>query len=239
MSSSNDTDDEFTSSFSSETTNNKQQKCSKALLDVQLLYFKQLASENENQKQVIKKQKIDSINKDNIFKYVESQELTSKRQKQLENRMCHAFACAEISFNIAANKIFCARIQDLKPGFKIPSSKTFARKILNKQIIQVESKIENELQTKDHIILANSALENEIRINNIVGGGIKRYVATRYSFKREQYKKIAKCTSTLWKTSGNSKESCRQLLGQLASYKEGDPPFNDPFEPDCQTPQTW
>ncbi|CAG8855293.1 14435_t:CDS:2, partial [Gigaspora margarita] len=29
--------------------------------------------------------------------------------------------------------------------------------------------------------VANSALENEIRINNIAGGGIKRYVATRWS----------------------------------------------------------
>jgi hypothetical protein len=43
----------------------------------------------------------------------------------------------------------------------------------------------------------------------------------------------------LWKALGKSESTCRQLLGQLASYKENEPPFNDPFEPDCQTPQTW
>ncbi|CAG8854276.1 17034_t:CDS:2, partial [Gigaspora margarita] len=38
---------------------------------------------------------------------------------------------------------------------------------------------------------------------------------------------------------GNSEVSCRQLLGQLASYKLGEPPFDETFEPDCQTLQMW
>ncbi|CAG8511275.1 15489_t:CDS:2 [Cetraspora pellucida] len=105
-------------------------------------------------KKVTKKRKVDSINKEDILKYVENQEVTPKRQEQLENRMCCAFVYAGIFFNIAANEIFRAWIQDLKPA------------------------------------------------------------------------------------SGNSEESCQQLLRQLSSYKEGDPPFNNPFEPDCQMLQT-
>ncbi|CAG8851363.1 13790_t:CDS:2, partial [Gigaspora margarita] len=81
-----------------------------------------------------------------------SSKMTSNKQQkeQLENRMCLAFVCAGVSFNVAANEIFRAWIQDLKPGFKIPSSKTLAERIFNKQTIRVESKIENELQTKNY-----------------------------------------------------------------------------------------
>ncbi|CAG8727108.1 10844_t:CDS:2, partial [Racocetra fulgida] len=123
------------------------------------------------------------------------------RQEQLENDMCLAFVCASISFNVAGNEIFRGWLQNLRPGFKIPSPKTLAERILNKQIIQVEAKMENELQN--------------------------------------QYKRIATCASALWKSLGNSESTCRQLIGQLASYKENESPYDDPFEPDCQTPQTW
>ncbi|CAG8846262.1 27488_t:CDS:2, partial [Gigaspora margarita] len=82
--------------------------------------------------------------------------LTPKRQEQLENGICLAFVCAGVSFNVATNKIFRAWIQDLKPGFKIPSSKTLAGRIFNKQTIRVESKIENKLQTKNCITLDQS-----------------------------------------------------------------------------------
>ncbi|CAG8489955.1 4286_t:CDS:2 [Gigaspora rosea] len=57
-------------------------------------------------------------------------------------------------------------------------------------------------------------------------------------FKKGQYKKIAKYAGTLWSAFDSKESSLRQFLEQLASYKENEPPFNDPFEPDCQTPQT-
>jgi hypothetical protein len=126
--------------------------CSKAPLDAQLFYFKQLANDDESQKPN-KKRKLNSNNNEDILKYVENQELPSKRQEQLENGMCLAFICAGISFNVAGNEIFRAWLQDLRPGFNIPSSKTLAGRIFNKQIIQVEAKIENELQTKNCITL--------------------------------------------------------------------------------------
>ncbi|CAG8465197.1 12525_t:CDS:2 [Racocetra fulgida] len=123
--------------------------------------------EDENQ-DANKKQKTDSKNKEDLLRYVENQELSSKRQEQLKNGMCLA-------------------------GFEISSSKTLAGRIFNNQLIKVEAKIENELQTKSNITLAF----------------------------------------------GNSENSCRQLLGQFVSYKENEPPFNDPFESDYQIPQTW
>ncbi|CAG8676271.1 647_t:CDS:2, partial [Gigaspora rosea] len=100
---------------------------------------------------------------DYILKYVENQELSSKRQEQLADGMCLAFICVGVPFNVASNKIFRAWLQDLRPGFNIPNNKTLAGTIFNKQMIQVEAKIENESSP-----LANSMLENEIQINNIV-----------------------------------------------------------------------
>ncbi|CAG8842090.1 13946_t:CDS:2, partial [Gigaspora margarita] len=209
-------------------------KCSNAPMEAQLFYFKELTKDNENQK------------------------ISSKRQDYLENGMCRAFACAGVSFNVAGNEIFRAWLQDLRPGFDIPSPKTLAGRIFNKQLVQVETKIEKELQHENNITLhlyalhnysdsrhtaeflaqeietiinqigkekfcavvsdsahrlnlickdimkesfakrilsqatlvtqffrschiANAALEKEIQINNIIGGGIKRYVATRWS----------------------------------------------------------
>ncbi|CAG8552623.1 656_t:CDS:2 [Racocetra fulgida] len=182
-------------------------------MEAQLLYYKQL-TENDESQNSSKKRKADTKNKEDILKYVESQELPSKRQEQLEDGMCRAFVCAGISFNVAKNEIFRAWLQELRPGFNIPSPKTLAGRIFNKQLIKVEMKMENELQDKKNITLGRG-------------------------FKRGQYKKIAKYASTLWKAFGKSKESCRQLLGQLASYKDNEPPYNDPFEPDCQTLLTW
>ncbi|CAG8821059.1 17140_t:CDS:2, partial [Gigaspora margarita] len=57
-------------------------------------------------------------------------------------------------------------------------------------------------------------------------------------FRRDQYKKISRYADNLRKAFGNKETSCRQLLGQLASYKENELPFNKLFEPNCQTPQT-
>ncbi|CAG8524262.1 13177_t:CDS:2 [Cetraspora pellucida] len=131
--SSNDIDDEESvlASSSETASSNKQQKASGRPFNPVWNHFNQIEKKQED-----------------LLKYVKNQEIPSKRQKHLENGMCLAFICAGISFNAAKNKIVCAWIQDLKPGFKIPT---------------------------------NSALENEIQINNIVGGGIKRYVATRWS----------------------------------------------------------
>ncbi|CAG8843654.1 29825_t:CDS:2, partial [Gigaspora margarita] len=44
-------------------------------------------------------------------------------------------------------------LQDLRPGFKIPGSKSLAGRIFNKQIIQVEVKMESEIQNKNYITL--------------------------------------------------------------------------------------
>ncbi|CAG8833110.1 9582_t:CDS:2, partial [Racocetra persica] len=90
-----------------------------------------------------------------IIKYVENQELPLKRQEQLEDGMCLAFVCAGISFNVAGNEIFRAWLQELRPGFNIPSPKTLAGRIFNKQLIKVEAKMENELQDKKNITLAH------------------------------------------------------------------------------------
>lgn len=51
--------------------------CSKAPSDVQLFYYKQLIENNEIQKSN-KKQKVNPTNKEDILKYVENQELSSK-----------------------------------------------------------------------------------------------------------------------------------------------------------------
>ncbi|CAG8813896.1 31640_t:CDS:2 [Gigaspora margarita] len=188
--------------------------CPKAPIKTQLFYFKQLVEDDENQKS--KKRKLDLKNKEDILKYVKNQELSLKRQEQLEN--------------------------DLRPGFKIPSPKILVERIFNKQVIQIEAKIEKKLQSKKYItlehlyalrnysdayyiakfltkeiktiitqigsekicaivsdsianvvaarrlitqqfphIITNAALEAEIQINNIVSGGIKRYVVTHWS----------------------------------------------------------
>ena len=82
---------------------------------------------------------MDSRNKEDILKYIENQELPLKRQEQLENSMCLAFICAGILFNVAGNEIFRAWLQDLRPGFKIPSSKILAGRIFSKQLVQVEA----------------------------------------------------------------------------------------------------
>ncbi|CAG8812421.1 32360_t:CDS:2 [Gigaspora margarita] len=58
-------------------------------------------------------------------------------------------------------------------------------------------------------------------------------------FKKGQYKKIAKYAGTLWSAFDSKESSLQQFLEQLASYKENELPFNDPFEPDCQIPQIW
>ncbi|CAG8461502.1 1975_t:CDS:2, partial [Scutellospora calospora] len=129
--------------------------CPNAPLEAQLFYFKELTKDDENQN-ANKKRTIDSKNKGNILKFVENQELPSKRQDHLEDGMCCAFVCAGISFNITENEIFRAWLQDLRPATLVAQ---FFRSC--------------------HI--ANSALEKEIQINNIEGGGIKRYVATRWS----------------------------------------------------------
>ncbi|CAG8602916.1 28306_t:CDS:2 [Racocetra persica] len=139
--------------------------CPKAPLEAQLSYFKQLAEDDENQKS----------------------KLPLKRQEQLENGMCFAFVCAGVSFNVAGNEIFRAWLQDLRPGFNIPSPRTLAGRIFNKQIIKgsfskcilSQAILVAQFFRSSHI--ANSALENEIQINNIVGEGIKQYVATRWS----------------------------------------------------------
>ncbi|CAG8838043.1 42305_t:CDS:2, partial [Gigaspora margarita] len=320
-----------------------------------------------------KKQKVDIKNKEDILKYIENQELTPKRQEQLENGMCLAFVCAGISFNVAKNKIFHTWLQDLRPGFKIPGFKTLAWRIFNKQIIRVEAKMESEIQNKNYITLkhlyalcnysnmhhtsefliqeietivtqigaekicavvsdnganvaaawrlitqkfphivnvsciahwlnlickdimkefflkrvlsqailvvqffksshiANLAFENKIQINNIVGRGIKQYVVTHWSSYYDTiysilclkvafirilehdldiitnnevysilnrglfYDDLYFMTTVLQPI----KESIVQLERQLASYKLSKPPFNEPFKPDCQTPQTW
>ncbi|CAG8517121.1 5644_t:CDS:2 [Racocetra fulgida] len=207
MSSSNDiNDEEPTSTLSSEKANISTFKmhiahnCLNALLEAQLLYFKQLNKDTEEQTSN-KKRKTDLKDNEEIPKVVENQELSIKRQEQLEEGMCLAFVCAGIPFNVAGNEIVHAWFQNLEPGFKVPSPKTLARRIFNKQIIQVEAKMESELQS--------------------------------------QYRTIAIYASTLWKAFGKSESTCQQLLGQLASYKENEPPFDVPFEPDCQTPQTW
>ncbi|CAG8844321.1 28987_t:CDS:1, partial [Gigaspora margarita] len=54
-----------------------------------------------------------------------------------------------------------------------------------------------------------------------------------------QCKKVARYASTLWKAFGNNENTCRQLLAQLASYQLNEPPYDEPFEPDCETLQTW
>ncbi|CAG8437824.1 2652_t:CDS:2 [Scutellospora calospora] len=231
--SSNDIDEEESISTSSSeiTSDNKQQKTfgrpfnpvwnhfnqiEKKKADIiqlvanaQFFYFKQLTEDNDNQN-TTKKRKTDSKNKEDLLKYVENQELTSKRQEHLENSMCLAFICAGISFNTAENKIVPTLVAQF---FKA-----------------------------SHI--ANSALENEIQINNIVVAFVRLAYFLHpkfkgYSFKRGQYKKIAKYASTLWKALGNSESSCQKLLEQLASYKVNESPFNDPFESDCQTPQIY
>ncbi|CAG8772075.1 13339_t:CDS:1, partial [Ambispora leptoticha] len=109
--------------------------CSKAPMEAQLLYYKQL-TENDESQNSSKKRKADTKNKEDILKYVESQELPSKRQEQLEDGMCRAFVCAGISFNVAKNEIFRAWLQELRPGFNIPSPKTLAGRIFNKQLIK-------------------------------------------------------------------------------------------------------
>ncbi|CAG8663164.1 18522_t:CDS:2, partial [Racocetra fulgida] len=116
---------------------------------------------------------VDLKNREDILKYVENQDLPLKRQEQLENGICLTFACKGIAFNVARNEIFRMWLQDLKPGFKIPSPKMLARRIFNKQIIK--------------------------------------------------------------KDFGNSESTCQQLLEQLFSYKENEPPYNDPFKPEKWT----
>ncbi|RIB22269.1 hypothetical protein C2G38_1013871 [Gigaspora rosea] len=86
--------------------------CSKAPPDIKLFYYKQIIDNNENQKSN-KKQKVNPTNKGDILKYIENQELSSKRQEQLADGMCLAFICAGVPFNVASNKIFRAWLQDL------------------------------------------------------------------------------------------------------------------------------
>lgn len=126
--------------------------CSNAPLEAQLLYFKQLNKDTEEQTSN-KKRKTDLKNNEEISKVIENQELSIKRQEQLEEGMCLAFVCAGIPFNIAENEIVRAQFQNLEPGFKVPSPKTLAGRIFNKQIIRVEAKMESELQSKNYIIL--------------------------------------------------------------------------------------
>ncbi|RIB24065.1 hypothetical protein C2G38_2032200 [Gigaspora rosea] len=108
-------------------------KCPNAPMEAQLFYFKELTKDDENQSN--KKRKADPKNKEDILKYVENREISSKRQDYLENGMCRAFACAGVSFNVAGNEIFRAWLQDLRPGFDIPSPKTLAERIFNKQLV--------------------------------------------------------------------------------------------------------
>ncbi|CAG8580421.1 499_t:CDS:2 [Cetraspora pellucida] len=116
-------DEESASTFSpKEDNNNSLQKITSRPFNPVWKHFTQLKSKRD------------------ILKYVENQELSSKRQEQLENGMCLAFVCMGISFNVAKNEIFHVWLQDLRPGFKIPSSKTLAERIFNKQIIQIYRK---------------------------------------------------------------------------------------------------
>ncbi|CAG8784942.1 27222_t:CDS:2, partial [Racocetra persica] len=270
MSSSNDIDDEeSTSTLSSEkASNDKQRKaygrpfdpwsrrdlltfkmhiarnCPNAPLEAQLFYFKQLNEDNEDQTSN-KKRKADLKDNEEIPKLVENEELSIKRQEQLEDSMCLAFVCAGIPFNVAGNENVHAWLQNLGPEVKMESElrsknyitlahrlnlicKDIMKESFSKRVLSQATLIAQFFKSS-HI--ANSALEHEIQINIIVGGG--------RGFKRGHYRKIATCASTLWKAFGKSESSCRQLLGQLVSYKENELPFDGPFEPDCQTPQTW
>ncbi|CAG8652678.1 3753_t:CDS:2 [Cetraspora pellucida] len=105
----------------------------------------------------------DLKNKEDIIKYVENQELSLKKQEQLENSMCLVFVCASVLFNIAGNEIFHAWLQNLRPGFNIPSSRTLAERIFNKQIIK--------LTLEDVLTIADKA--EKLNDNNSDKGSIK------------------------------------------------------------------
>ncbi|CAG8826363.1 43658_t:CDS:2, partial [Gigaspora margarita] len=67
---------------------------------------------------------------------------------------------------------------DLRPGFDIPSSKTLAGKIFNKQFVQVETKIKKELQIENKIETMIIQIGKE-KICAIVSDSSANIVATR------------------------------------------------------------
>ncbi|CAG8812422.1 32361_t:CDS:2 [Gigaspora margarita] len=85
MSSSSDTKEEPTLTYSSESASKDisvfkmhiAHNCPEAPSEVQLFYVKQLTNNDEIQKST-KKQKVDIKNKDSIFNYVKNQELSLK-----------------------------------------------------------------------------------------------------------------------------------------------------------------
>jgi hypothetical protein len=92
-------------------------------------------------------------NQNGLNDFYESANITSQKQKIIDQALTRMFVCCGLPFSLVENPFFIEFVNQLKPAYKLPSRFKLTKDFINEEVANVNVKVELELKRQNNLTL--------------------------------------------------------------------------------------
>jgi len=122
--------------------------------EIQLKYLTMICENEDNgEEELFKSNKRRKTNQTTLNSHWDNTEIPKSRKKLIDQTWVKAFISCGIPFSAIENPYFIDAIKSLRSSYNPPSREKLSGKLLNREVIKINSKVTNILKNEDNLTL--------------------------------------------------------------------------------------